>query len=506
MITWRQAPGLLVWAVGAGALLALDGKVDLANLAMLLVMSSALATLWLPARLAAAAGTLAVLAFNWRFVPPRGSLMVDLRQHALLLLSMLLVNLLVVALMQRLRQQAEQAAAAGRRESRLRAWSDTLRDADEPLEQSATLLAELEALAGTPVALIALDHRQATVPPARLTLGQPDADQSAGLALCLGEGHALGPGSGRFEALPDAYLPLRGRGRTLGAVVLCGLGLRATASDLHTQAQTLCDLFGQALQRTQDRAEARRALEQAQLQSLRNALLSAIAHDHRTPLAAILGAASSLQQQGGRMDEPQRQRLLQRIVDEADRLRRLTDNTLQLARLDAPGLQLSCDWESVEDLVGAALRRARSHDPQRRLRARLDPGLPLLWCDALLVSQALDNLIDNALKYSPADAPVELRVQARDDAVTLAVRDRGPGVPTAWRQQVFEPFWRGAVSAGADAASPARAGAGVGLALCRAIARVHGGELRLRPRGHGGSSFELQLPRRPEPAVGPEAA
>ena len=96
-----------------------------------------------------------------------------------------------------------------------------------------------------------------------------------------------------------------------------------------------------------------------------------------------------------------------------------------------PAFSLRCDWESAEELVGAVLRRARERAPQRALRARLEPGLPLLWCDAILLSQLLDNLIDNALKYSPDDAPVELLVRRLGEQVMLAVRDRGPGIAPA---------------------------------------------------------------------------
>jgi two-component system sensor histidine kinase KdpD len=245
---------------------------------------------------------------------------------------------------------------------------------------------------------------------------------------------------------------------------------------------------------------------------VRNALLAAISHDYRTPLATIMGAASSLEAQGERLSPGQRQRLAHSIVEEAAQLSRLTDNTLQLARLDAPGVALRCDWESAEELVGTALRHARQRDPTRRVRARLEPDLPLLWCDAILMAQLLDNLVDNALKYSPPEAPVEILVRRQDAQVVLAVLDRGPGIAPAWRERIFEVFHRGAeamAGAASVAADPAtaRPGAGVGLAVCRAIARAHGGELRLRPRGHGGCSFECVLPVRAAPAQpGQEAA
>jgi two-component system sensor histidine kinase KdpD len=244
---------------------------------------------------------------------------------------------------------------------------------------------------------------------------------------------------------------------------------------------------------------------------VRAALLAAISHDYRTPLATILGAASALQEQGDRLDAAQRQCHLRSIVDEARRLARLTDNTLQLARLDAPGVQLRCDWESPEEIVGVALRHARRRPGGARVRARLEPGLPLLWCDATLIAQLLDNLIDNALKYSPDDAAVELLLRRQgEQLMLLAVRDRGPGIAPAWRERVFEVFHRGAAAMAGAAPlrgedEQRRAGSGVGLAVCRAIVRAHGGELALRGRSHGGCSFEAALPlREPPPQPGDE--
>jgi two-component system sensor histidine kinase KdpD len=127
----------------------------------------------------------------------------------------------------------------------------------------------------------------------------------------------------------------------------------------------------------------------------------------------------------------------------------------------------------------------------------------------MLVQQALDNLIDNALKYSPPESAIEVLIHRRGDQVVLAVRDRGPGVAPAWRERIFEPFHRGAApmeGATQDAGSSigARRGAGVGLAVCRAIAGAHGGALHLRPRAHGGCSFEFSLPLRDAPEAPPE--
>lgn len=496
----RRSPALAVWVAGWLALLLLDGTLDLANLALLLVLVSALAALWLPGWATAAGSLLAVLAFNWTFVPPRHSFTVDVHQHALLLLAMWLVNALVGALVAGQRRLTREAEGLAEREARLRTWGDTLRDTAEPAAHAGSLHEALQAAAGVPVALQLSANDGGDNPP--LELGEPDADQRTGLALCAREGRALGPGSGRYEEQPDVYLPLRGRGATLGAAVLRGIGERGREGALRDHAQALCDLFGQALQRAHAAEQERRTREQAQDQAVRNTLLAAISHDYRTPLATIMGAASALAEQADRLAVEQRRKLASGIVDETERLSRLTDNTLQLARLDAPGVALRCDWESAEEIVGAVLRRVRRRDEGSRTRARLEPGLPLLWCDAMLVSQLLENLVDNALKYSPAEAPVEILVRRLGEQVLLAVRDRGPGIAPAWRERVFDVFRRGG---GRDGDRPdrelARRGAGVGLAVCRAIARAHGGEIRVRARGHGGSAFEFLLPLREAPAA-----
>ena len=510
------ATGLAVWAAGWAVQLLLDGHIDLANQALLLVLAATVAALWLPALAAVLAGSVSVLAFNWLFVPPRGTFAVDGRQNGLLLLAMVVLNTVVAGLMARLRHQASQARQHQQQAEQLRSLGDALRDSAEPLAHAGTLQTTLASLLRAPVALLlcrdqpdaATDRTDRTDPedptdphPSVMALGQPDADETAGLWHCLRQGLAMGPGSGHHETLAHWYLPLRGRQASFGAAVLRLPAAGRADEALRGHAQALCDQMGLALQRQASQHAEQRALAQAQLQAVRNALLAAISHDYRTPLATILGAASSLQDQGDRLDPAQRQRLAQRIVQETGHLARLTDNTLQLARLDAPGVQLQLDWESAEELVGTVLRRARLHAPGRQLRARLEPGLPLLRCDALLLTQLLDNLVDNALGHTPPDTPIDILVRRSPTALVLAVRDRGPGVAPAWRDRIFDAFQRGAAASAnpspnptASADGPGRRGAGVGLAVCRAIARAHGGQLRVRARSSGGSSFECHLP------------
>lgn len=471
------AIGLLVWASTWAALLALDPLLDLANLALLLVLGAMGAALCWPPRWALPAAALAVTAFNWSFVPPRYSFSVDLHQHALLLLALLAASWLVTALVARQRHLAEQAQAHASRSEQLRELAEALRDGAGP----SALVAALQPLARGPVSLWLLPGE---------CVGPADASSRSGLMHCAQQARAFGPGCGHHEEEDSWFLPLRGRQNCAGAAHLPlathpgERPVQALEAD-RLQAQALCDQLGLALERAAALAQAQAAHAEADGQRLRNTLLAAIAHDHRTPLASILTAASSLRDQGERLDPAQRQRLAERIVGEAEQLARITDNGLQLARLGEPGLALNLEWESVEELVGSVLQRLRERDPQRRIKLHIEPTLPLLRCDAVLLVQLLDNLLDNALRHGGGGA-VELHARQRGDRLQLAVRDRGPGVPLNQRTRIFEPYQRGEQSSGRST--------GVGLALCRAIARAHGGELRLRARGHGGSSFELDLP------------
>lgn len=494
---------MAAWALGWAAMLGLDGRIDLANLALVLVLSAALAALWSAPWAALAASAVSVLAFNVAFVPPRGTLSVDLHQHALLLLTMLAVSWIVALLVGRLRWHAAQATAHARRSDQLQQLGEALRAADDPAAQVAALREVLSAPCGAKATI--LWPQQAPGDGARAgepadLLGAATPDEAAGLRLCLQDGRAMGPGTGRHEEQPAWYLPLRGLRGTHGAALVRHADGQRSADGQLAHAQALCDQLGAALERGAALRSAAAARDQAQAHALRNTLLTAISHDHRTPLATILGASSALHDQGDRLSAAQRRQLAATIVDEATQLSRLTDNTLQLARLGAVGLALQSDWESVEEIVGTAMRRVRQRDAGRRVRARVEHGLPLLRCDAVLMVQLLDNLVDNALKHAGAESPIEVMARRAGKGVVIAVRDRGPGVPPAQRERIFDTFQRGDRALAHDGVDQrARPGAGVGLALCRAIARAHGGELRLRPRGHGGSSFEVELPVEPMP-------
>lgn len=499
------AAALLCLALAHGIARALDGTVDLANLAMVFVLASTLVAFWLPVWTSALFTVSGVALFNWAFVPPRGSFSVEGHQNLLLLGTMLAVSLSIGWLMGRLRQQADLARRHAEQARQVQQLGEALRAAADPTTMGAALHTLLKSMSAEPSEGAVLMVLQAELPAtneaeAATWWGHPDPDEVAGLWLCLRQGRVFGAGTGLHSELPAWFLPVRGpqpdrsdthaASATWGAAVL-RLHTADQPPDPQTQAhaQALCDLLGSALHRHHLTRRTEAAQREAQAQAMRSALLAAISHDFRTPLASILGAASSLETQSDRLPEARRQQLLTQIQDETRALAAMADNTLQLVRLEAGEVALRRDWESLEELVGAVLARVRRRDPQRRVRARLEPGLPLVRVDALLLTQLLENLVDNALKYS--DGPVELLARRQDGELLLAVRDRGPGVAPAERERIFQMFQRGS---DARASGRTRRGTGLGLAVCRAIATAHGGRLSLRARGHGGSSFELRVP------------
>lgn len=472
-----------------------------ASIAMLLVLTSAIAALWLRLLWTLVCCLLAVLAFNWFFISPRGTLAVQLQEDAILLLVMFVVSMLVAALTSALHEHARQLGQQAQAIATLRAWGDALRDAANPLDCLPRLRDLLqEATASADAAVLALRENlpDSDDADAALLIGDVNEEQRSGLWHCLRSGNSLGSGSGRYENLHDFYLPMRGRTMGFGAAIVFGNGIMTEES--LSQAQALCDQLGIALERQHGHKQRQLSDQLAREQELRATLLAAIAHDYRTPLATMMSAASAIEQQDDKLTQTQRGQLAHRIVEECSRLRQLTANILQIARVDAPGVQLRCDWETAEELVAGAMHNCRQ--PQR-LQITVAHGLPLLWCDALLITQMLDNLLDNACKFSPPDSKVQLSVRSESNGLIFAVSDEGPGIPLELQQRIFLPFRQGqALASGVKAAK--HSGVGIGLALCRVVAVAHGGELRLHS-SESGSCFEFSLPHKPQPSY-PAAA
>ncbi len=231
---------------------------------------------------------------------------------------------------------------------------------------------------------------------------------------------------------------------------------------------------------------AQDARVRAETERLRNALLTSVSHDLRTPLAAITGAATTMLEDGSRLDPRAQRELLESVREEADRLNRLVQNLLEMTRLESGVLALHRDWHPLEEIVGAALGRLTRSLGARKIAVTLPSDLPLVAIDDVLIEQVLVNLLDNAVKYTPGDSPICIAATAADGVVTVEVADRGPGLPPGHEDQVFEKFYRGA--------SNGRGGAGLGLAICRGIVQAHGGRIWAESLGEGGAVFRFTLP------------
>ena len=249
-----------------------------------------------------------------------------------------------------------------------------------------------------------------------------------------------------------------------------------------------------------DRTLLVRELEEAKLLSereqLRASLLSSVSHDLRTPLASILGAASSLQAYEQTLGAPERAELLDTVLGETHRLDRYIQNLLDMTRLGYGAAEPERDWEDVRDLVAAAARRLRLKDAPR-VRTVVAADAELVFVHGELVEQVLVNLLENALRYSPPGADIDVTARVAGDDVCIEVQDRGPGIPEAERERVFEPFYRVHDRDRKD-------GAGLGLSICRGIARAHGGDVTAHARPDGGSGTLLRL-RLPRAEAGPHA-
>lgn len=247
---------------------------------------------------------------------------------------------------------------------------------------------------------------------------------------------------------------------------------------------TFAMMFGIGLLVSSLADRARDAAVRAESEAMRGTLLSSVSHDLRTPLAAITGAATTLRDQ--EVDGATRRELVETICEESDRMERLVGNLLDMTRLDSGAVAPRREWIPVEELVGAALARTETLLARHRVRTEIPDGAALVSVDPVLLEQLLVNLLENAARHTPPGTEVLVRARGEPAGLDLEVADQGPGIAPGEAERVFERFHRGGRATGQ--------GAGLGLAIARAIAEVHGGTLRVAPRDGGGASFRLLLP------------
>lgn len=483
---------VMAFGVLVGALV--HGVWAQANLTMLFLLAVVIvAVQWGrgPATLAAA---ISLAAFAFFFGPPSFTYTVADSQYLVTVAALLVVGLVIGTLASRTREQAQAARSREAYMAALHALSGELaatNDLDAILGQVSRHIA---ATFCRSVAIFL--PKSDTLEPRLATPGFPLTENERAVAdWAFRHGHAAGYATDTLPAAAARYMPLKTAQRVVGVL---GVQPPALGPRLTPEQRRLLDAFASqaalAIERVELAEEARRGDIARETERLQTALLNSISHDLRTPLASITGALTSLADRSAPVDDAVRRELLQNAKEEADRLNHLVGSLLDMNRLEAGTLRLRVEPGDVEDLIGAALAQLGETAQHRDIRVRLEPHLPPVPMDFALVTQALVNILDNAMRYSPPDAPIEIEARLAGDEVQIRVEDRGLGIPPGDVTRIFDKFYR----VQHDGAGH---GAGLGLAISHGIVDAHGGRIWAANRRDGGAVVAFALPvRLPQPA------
>jgi two-component system sensor histidine kinase KdpD len=456
------------------------------------------------------ASVLSVAAFDYFFVPPHLTFTVSDAQYLVTFAVMLAVALVISTLTVRIRHQADAARERERRTSALYALSRDFASTRGIESLLRTTVQHINEVFDSQVVIMlpnAGGRLQAwgrfsgwwPADAGKRTIYAPDSGDQGVAQWVYDHSQIAGRGADTLPGAGGLYLPLVGSRGPVGV-----LGVRSTQprrfnspEQLHL-IETFANQVALALERATLADEAQHAQVEIEAERTRNSLLSSVSHDLRTPLATITGATSSLLEGEASFDAATRRELIQTVYDEANRLNRLVGNLLDMTRLDSGSITIRKEWQPVEEVIGAALARldpSTSSGQAERLRDRpistsLPPDGALAPFDDVLIEQVLINLLENALKYTPPGSPIDISAASDDNSVSIAVADRGPGLPPGDEQRVFEKFYR---------AQPANGGVGLGLTISRAIVAAHGGRIWAANRIGGGATFAFTLPLEGKP-------
>ncbi|RYF83962.1 MAG: DUF4118 domain-containing protein [Comamonadaceae bacterium] len=486
----------------------LAGVLELSNIVMLFLLG-VVGIAWRFGRGPAAfAAALNVLAFDFFFVLPTFSFAVSDVQYVLTFAVMLGVGLLVGQLTAGLRFAA--GVSAGR-ERRTHSLFELTRELSAALErtQVATLgAAAVQRHFGGEARVLLASMAPGTSPgdtPDRLL---PPDDAPEGFDFSVADwayrhGQRAGLATATLSAHRWHYVPLSAPMRVRGVLALRPAHPRwLLIPEQAQQLDTLARQIAIAVERVHYVEVAQQAVVDIESERLRNALLGALSHDVRTPLTALIALAETLRTSSPALAAEQHE-AAQAIVAQARALNALVNNLLDMARLESGAaggaVALRRDWQSVEEVVGSAIRAATPALGALTVQTRLPPDLPLVEFDAVLIERVLVNLLENAARYGAP--PIVISARALPQAMEITVRDHGPGLPQHLRGRehvLFDKFTRGE----AESATP---GVGLGLAICKAIVQAHGGAVTAANASvddsRGGAAFTVTLPRReaPEP-------
>jgi len=426
------------------------------------------------------------LLFDYLFVPPYRSFVVGDVWYLITLIGLLAVGLIVSTLMVATREETRAARQREACTAALYSFTKSLASRNELDQILDTVARHFVQVFRQPIG--------AWLPGAE---GLAVRFRSAGLVFdeCENQivswvfenGQEAGRGTRKFSSSAIRYRPLTTGEGTVGVI-----GFQAAASrELLPDQRELLGIFmnqtAAAITRADFAKRAKRAEVLQETDKLQKALLNSVSHNLRTPLASVLGVLNTILEDRALLDEPTQQSLLKTAQDEAKRLDWLVQNLLDMTRLEGGAIRVKTEPCDVHDVVAAALHQLGDAAHNRALSVAIAPQLPLVPMDNVLIVQVLVNMLDNALKYSPTEAPIN--IEARLDAGQLEIRvlDRGRGIPEQELERVFDKFYRVGVPG-------APKGAGLGLSICKGFVEAHHGRILAKRRTQGGTEVAFFLP------------
>ncbi|MBS1161905.1 MAG: ATP-binding region, ATPase-like:Histidine kinase N-terminal [Proteobacteria bacterium] len=496
--TWQRSL-LTVLACALTTLLAtpLLGYLDLANIVMLFLLTVLLLAVSLGRGAAVQAAVLSVLLFDIFFVPPRFSLAVSNIQYLVTFAVMLATALITGQLAAGLKQKAREAQV---REQQTHALYEVARQLAGTLSLHQVLAIARQFVsrqfAADSTLLLPADH-----PPGSAETLAPSAFRVEPhlAAIALQGGETVRNNEFSSAGYASFYLPLRASLRTRGVLAVA---FPANAPEVLPEQQALLEALASLIAIAIERLHYVEVAQATQLnivaERLRSSILSALSHDLRTPLTALVGLADSLSLIKPALPTTALE-TAQAMHEQAARLAGLVGNLLDMARLNAGQVTLRREWQPLEEVIGASIKLLGSALATHPVRVTLPADLPLLQFDAVLIERVFCNLLENAAKYAPPATPIEIEASQSAEFVEVRVRDHGPGFPAGDRAALFDMFVRGQTAA-------SKPGTGLGLAICRAIVEAHGGTIVADNAEDGGASLCFTLPRGVPPVVEEESA
>ncbi len=489
-IRWsRYFAALAITAACTGLAQLMFPYLELSNLVMVYLLGVTATGLRFGRGPSVLSAVLNVAAFDFFFVPPRFTFAVSDVQYVVTFGVMLTIALVIATLMANVRQQTRVAGARERRTALLYRMSRELAVTRGTADMARIAVKHVaEGFQCAAVLLLPDLSGRLHLPRDPQVEGSYRGSDVAVAQWVFDHGRRAGFGSDTLPATPALYLPLGDSQRLLGVLAVLPHNRRLVLlpEQLHL-LETFAGQIGLAIEREKLASQAEAARVASQSESLRSTLLASISHDLRTPLAVMAGAGSALAQHGSALDEKTRQTLAHTIESRAREMSELISNVLDLTRFESGAPTLRRDWEAVDDLSAVALDRLKERLADHPVDLKLSDELPPVFVDATLVVQLLANLFDNFAKYTPAGSRATVTAVPEGAFLRVIVDDNGPGLPSGDPARLFDKFQRGD-------GEGVIAGVGLGLAVCRAIAQAHGGDIHATKRPGGGARFEFTLP------------